>query len=362
MTRKAGRILLAALAVVAVISLVGCQAAGPQGGAVTKAPEAATKAPEAAATKAPEAAPTKAQSGEAFPTRPIELQTCFGPGGGADQMARILGPELEKVLGQPIQISNVSGASGDTGMAQALANKADGYTVIFQNSNSVMRIALGTSPFKREQIEYLCRAHMSDFWLFVHSDDERFKTWDEVVSYAKANPGKLTVAAEGLGGEDELFIRFLAENGIELKIVPYSAPGERYTALVGRHEAMLIEQVGDVIQYINSKQIRPVLVFAKERMKDFPDVPCSYEKGLKLDVKQFRGFLVKAGTPKDRVEKLASAFEKAYWSDEYQKALKRWVVDPKATWLGPAEYSKFIDEDMKVLAELGKKYGFGKKQ
>lgn len=330
MSKKTGRLFLMLLVMILVVSLAGC-GAKPTG-------------------------PAK----ESFPTRPIELETCFGPGGGVDQMARIMAPEMEKVLGQPIQISNTSGASGDTGLARAMAQKADGYTIAYQNSNSIMRMALGKSPFKREQFDYVCRAHVSEFWLFINANDKRFNDWDGVVKYAKANPGKLTVAVEGLGAEDELFIKFLADKGIDLKIVPYAAPGERYTALVGGHEDLMLEQIGDVVQYVTGKQIKPILVFSKERIESFPDVPCSFEKGLELDLKQLRIFLVKAGTPKDRVAKIAEAFKAAYDSPAYQEALKKWHVDPQTAWMGPEELSRFIDQELKVLAELGRKYGLGK--
>lgn len=297
---------------------------------------------------------------EKFPTRPVSLEACFGPGGGSDTMARTMEPALKKALGVSLNISNTSGAGGDVGLGKALAGKADGYTVFFQNSNSIMKIAMGKSPFKRSQIQYLCRAHMSNFWLFIHTKDKKFSDWKGVVKYAKANPGKLTVSAEGLGGMDEMAMRFLAENGIKLTIVPYGKPAERYIALVGQHEDMLIEQIGDVIGFIKDKRIKPVLVFAKERAKGFEDVPCSYDVGLKYDVMQFRGYGVKVGTPKDRVKILAAAWRKAYMSDKYQKALKTWQVDPEKTWLGPEEYGAFVDKSIKDIATMAKKYGIGK--
>lgn len=297
---------------------------------------------------------------EKFPSRPIDFVVGFGVGGGADQMSRILGPEMTKVLGVPLPITNISGAGGDVGLSKMIGANADGYTLAFQNSNSVTNIALGTSPFKLQQFTYIARAHMSDFWLFVHQDEKRFKTWKDVVDYAKKNPDKLCIAVEGLGGGDELIVRFLADHGIKFTIVPYGDPAKRYMSLVGKHEDLMVEQVGDVISFIQNKQIRPILVFSKKRAANFPDVPSSYEGGLNLEFKQWRGFLVKAGTPPEKVKVLHEAMKKAYSSPIYQKALKEWQVDPKETWLELDELNKYVKEFTKEMAELGKKYGMGK--
>jgi len=298
---------------------------------------------------------------EKFPSRPVDFIIGFGAGGGADQMARILGPEMTKVLGVSFPITNISGAGGDIGLSKMLGAKADGYTLAFQNSNSITNLALGTSPFKLDQFTYIARAHMSDFWLFVHQDETRFKTWKDVADYAKKNPEKLSVAVEGLGGGDELIVRFLADHGIKFRIVPYGDPAKRYMSLVGKHEDLMVEQAGDVISFIQNKQMRPILVFNKKRVADFPDIPASYEEGLNLDFKQWRGFLVKAGTPPEQVKALHEAMKKAYWSPVYQKALKDWQVDPKETWLELDELNKYVKEFVKEMAELGKKYGMGKK-
>ncbi|MCL5022937.1 MAG: tripartite tricarboxylate transporter substrate binding protein [Nitrospirae bacterium] len=304
---------------------------------------------------------SSAIAAEKYPSRPIDFIIGFGVGGGADQMARILGPEMTKVLGVQLPITNISGAGGDVGLSRMLSVRADGYTMAFQNSNSVTNMALGTSPFKLDQFTYIARAHLSDFWLFVNYNDQRFKTWKDVAEFAKKNPGKLSVAVEGLGGGDEIIVRFLADNGIKLRIVPYGDPAKRYMALVGKHEDLMVEQIGDVISFVQNKQIRPVLVFAKKRAKEFPDVACSYENGLKLDFKQWRGFLVKAGTPPAVVKTLYEAMKKAYWSPAYQKALKEWLVDPQETWLELDALNGYVKDYVKEIAALGKKYGLGKK-
>jgi putative tricarboxylic transport membrane protein len=104
--------------------------------------------------------------------------------------------------------------------------------------------------------------------------------------------------------------------------VPYAKPSERYVSVIGGHVDALYEQAGDVRQFIQNKQIRPILIFGKERLPAFKDVPCSYELGYHIALPQFRSYVVKAGTPADRVRVLSDAMAKAAATPEYQKFLE----------------------------------------
>ena len=295
--------------------------------------------------------------GQKFPNQPVDLIIGYGVGGGADMVARMLQPGLEKALGVSAPVSNISGASGDVGLGKVVSRKADGYAVGYQNSNGIINIGLGTSPFKMEDFTYLCRTFISTFWIFTNAEDSRFKTWDDIAKFAKDNPNKLTVATEGVGGHDELLVRFLAENGIKLKMVPYATPQQRYTSVVGKHEDLLIEQVGDVMSFITNKQLRPMIVFDQKRDKGFPDVVCSYEKDLKYDSMQFRGFILKGGVPAERVKILSDAFHSAYKTEQYQKALKGWSVNPEEAWMDSGQFTDYIKKFHVEIRTLAKKYG-----
>jgi tripartite-type tricarboxylate transporter receptor subunit TctC len=117
-------------------------------------------------------------------------------------------------------------------------------------------------------------------------------------------------------------LSYLAAKGITVVEVPYAKPSERYVSVIGGHVDALYEQAGDVRQFIVNKQIRPIIIFGKERLAAFKDVPCSWELGYHIALPQFRSYVVKAGTPPDRVRILTDALAKAVATPEYQKFLE----------------------------------------
>jgi tripartite-type tricarboxylate transporter receptor subunit TctC len=117
-------------------------------------------------------------------------------------------------------------------------------------------------------------------------------------------------------------LTFLASKGIKVVEVPYAKPSERYVSVIGGHVDALYEQAGDVRQFILNKQIRPIVIFGKERLAAFKDIPSSYELGYHIALPQFRSYVVKAGTPPERVKILSDALAKAAATPEYQKFLE----------------------------------------
>lgn len=293
---------------------------------------------------------------EKFPARPIEYVVGWGVGGGADQMARALAPVLEKLLGVSIAVVNVPGASGNTALAKVAAGKADGYTIYTSDASTPGTMAMGTSPYKLEDFHWVARFMLVPSFLFVRTDDKRFRAWEEVVAYAKANPGKLTVALTGIGTTEDVTVRYLTEKGIPMRSVPYAKPGERYAAVIGGHEDILYEQAGDITQYLEAKQLRPVIAFTDKRLPDFPDVPAAGELGLEVRFPQFRYILVRAGTPPDRAKVMTDAFRKAADSAEWKKHCERNYCAPGA-FLGPEEFAKWIREEIETTRAFAKRYG-----
>ena len=114
----------------------------------------------------------------------------------------------------------------------------------------------------------------------------------------------------------------LDRGGVKVVQVPFSKPSERYVSILGGHADALYEQAGDVAQFLNGKQMRPILLFGEKRLPAFKDVPASYELGYKVALPQFRSIVVRAGTPPDVVKKLSDALAKVYALPEYKKFLE----------------------------------------
>ena len=150
------------------------------------------------------AAPVPAQ--EKYPSRPIDFVCTWGTGGGADAMARQISMLAQPLLGVALPVSNVPGASGNTGMAQLLAAKPDGYTIATYIQDTLMTIPMGLARYKVDDFEWITRTQVADSFLFVKSDSP-FKTIQDLFKHAQANPGKLRVAATGFGTVDDVSVR-----------------------------------------------------------------------------------------------------------------------------------------------------------
>ena len=236
-----------------------------------------------------------------YPERPIELIVPWGPGGGADQLARLISKQLEPMLGQGIPVVNVPGGTGATGMAKLLAAPADGYSMAIYIADSHALLAGKTPRWQMSDITPVAVMMKVPSFIFV-KEDSRFKTWADFANDAKANPGKLKIATLGFGSVDDFSLTVLQERRIKFIQVPFSKPSERYVSILGDHADALYEQAGDVAQFLNGKQMRPILLFGEKRLDRFKDVPASYELGYKVALPQFRAIVVKAGTPPDIVQ------------------------------------------------------------
>jgi tripartite-type tricarboxylate transporter receptor subunit TctC len=258
---------------------------------------------------------------EKYPTRAIEYIVPWGPGGGADQLARKSGMILEKILNVPFPVINVPGATGGTGITKLLAAPADGQSIAIYIADSHAVLATGEAAWKIDDLIPVARMILAPSFLFV-AENSRFKSWADFEKEAKAKPKTLKVGTLGFGSVDDITLTYLEGKGVKVIQVPYSKPSERYVSVLGGHVDALYEQAGDVQQYLTGKQIRPIILFGPTRFESFKDVPCSKELGYDIGLPQFRSIVVKAGTPPAKVKVLSDAFAKAAASPEYKAFLK----------------------------------------
>jgi tripartite-type tricarboxylate transporter receptor subunit TctC len=299
-----------------------------------------------------------AWAAEKYPDLPIDFICTWGVGGGADQMARTIGRLAEKNLGVAMPISNIPGASGNSGMASLLAAKTDGYTIATYIADTLGTIPAGTARHKLSDMEWIVRTQVAQSYLFVKPDSP-FKTIHDLLKYAKENPGKLKVAATGFGTVDDITVRYLASKGYQMTTIPLPQPGERYANALGGHSEVLYEQAGDIKQYLEAKQLRPLIIFATKRLASFPDLPCSKELGLDITLPQFRSIVTKKGVTADRAKILVDAFKKAMDSPEWNKFAADQYLDPES-YMGPEEFAPWVAGEVETLRQFMKTYGMAK--
>lgn len=284
----------------------------------------------------------KSAQAQAFPTRPITFICPWPAGGTSDATMRVLAQVASKDLGQTIVVENRAGAAGMIG-AKALASaKPDGYT-IGQLALSVTRFSqLGTvqiDPIK--DYTFLGMASAQTFGIVV-SVDSPYKTIQELVAFAKANPDKLTYATSGIAGQTHIGMEEFAQAaGIKIRHVPYKGGAPALQGLLGNQVDMLADS-SSWSSLVESGKLRLLVTWGEERLPRFKDVPTLKELGYGVVNDAPNGVAAPAGLAPDIAAKLAQAIEKAVKSEEFKAACLK--IDAPVIYKNPEAYRQyFID-------------------
>jgi tripartite-type tricarboxylate transporter receptor subunit TctC len=257
-------------------------------------------------------APANAQT---YPTRPIKVVVPFPPGGPTDGMARIVSERVGTVLGQPIVIENRGGAGGGIGGKFVAEADPDGYTLLMTPGG-----ALTTGPAVNPHIGYdPVKAFTSIAQLIetpiIYSVDPNLPVTSmaEVVSYAKANPGKLKWGSQGFGTAPHLLAEmFKLESGANIIHVPYRGTGPLLNAILAGEVQIIADPSTTSLPYIEAGKLRPIAIADNVRDAKLPNVPTIVEAGFpKLQSTFWLAVVAPAGTPRDIVTKLNGAFRDA---------------------------------------------------
>jgi tripartite-type tricarboxylate transporter receptor subunit TctC len=288
-----------------------------------------------------------AQAQEKYPSRPIEFIVPWGPGGGADQVARKAAQLMEKDLGASLPVINVPGATGQTGLTKMLAAPADGYSMSIMTGDTFGLLTDASTKWSLKDITPAAIMIKQPSAFFTAADN--LKTWADVEREGRKRP--LKVAITGFGSPDDMHVNYFANKGIKLVSVPFAKPAERYTAILGGHADILYEQLGDVKSFLQSQKMRPVIIFANERFPAFKDVPASKELGHDIVINQFRAVMFKAGTDPQRVKVISDALAKAAATQDYKDYLADQYAD--AASFVPADRARaFLEGELKAMQKF----------
>ena len=255
---------------------------------------------------------------QAYPSRPIEYIVPWGPGGGADQLARRMAKIMEPDLKVSMPILNVPGATGNTGMAKLLAAPADGHSIALFIGDTLGTLAGGKGRYKLSDLIPLGVMIRQPTGLFVKMDS-KWKTFDELLADSKK--GDIKAGITGFGSPDEMHVNKFNEKGSKFRPVPFAQPGERYASILGGHADVLVEQAGDVRSFLDSKQMRPILFYAEKPQVGYEDVPLASKYGVTFAISQFRSVVMRAGTDPAHVKALSAAMDRCAKSEDFKKYL-----------------------------------------
>jgi tripartite-type tricarboxylate transporter receptor subunit TctC len=291
-----------------------------------------------------------------FPTRPITLIVPSVAGGGTDVAVRALATATEKHLGQPIIIENRPGASGTLAPANMAANaKPDGYTL------AQLQITMFRMPFIQKttydptkDFTYIINVGSYTFGTVVRADAP-WKTFNELLDYAKANPGKLNYGTPGAGTSLHITMEQIAKaRGIKWTQVPFKGGAETMNALLGGHIDLLADTPGWA-GLVNTGQFRLLATWGAQRTKNWPDVPTLKEMGIDMVSNSPFGIGGPKGMDPAVVKVLHDAFKKGMEEQSYKDAMFRLDMEPN--YLSTADYHAYamqeVIEQKRLVDELG---------
>jgi tripartite-type tricarboxylate transporter receptor subunit TctC len=242
-----------------------------------------------------------------YPERQITMIVCFPAGGGTDIATRLITTELGEALGKPVIVENRGGAGGNIGIAAAARAAADGYTLLVCSSAYVVNPSLyaqaSYDPFKDFTPVMVIGASPNVFVVPAQSD---LKTMPELITKARANPGKLNWTSAGVGTTPYLGGELLKlRTGIDMLHIPFAGAGPATTAVLGGQVDMYTANLGSVMALIDAGKVRPIAVTSGTRWPDLPNVPTLEELGIRNAVSDtFQGIYAPAGTPQPIIARL----------------------------------------------------------
>jgi tripartite-type tricarboxylate transporter receptor subunit TctC len=234
-----------------------------------------------------------------------------------------------------------------------LAAANDGYTISIMTGDTFGTQAAGKPNWKFSDITPVAIMIKQPSAFFVPMASP-IKTWNDLVAEAKKRP--LKVAVTGFGTPDDITVNYFTKKGTNLQSVPFANPGERYTAILGGHADLLYEQLGDVKSFLESKQMRPIIIFDTQRFPLYPEVQTCVEIGHPVIINQFRMVTVKAGTDPQRIKVLADALAKVASSDDYKAYLADQYADPKG-YLPAADAQGFLANELDNMKKFAREAG-----
>jgi tripartite-type tricarboxylate transporter receptor subunit TctC len=290
-----------------------------------------------------------------FPNKPLTYVIAFNPGGESDIFARAQQPLLEKILGQKVVVSYKIGGGGAVGWADLLKQKPDGYTFTGHNLPHIILQPLTTpnSGYKTKEITPVY-TFMSTPCILAVNAKSPFKTVEDLVKFAKANPGATLIGGSASASANEIAQKVFDKlAGIKTTYIPFTGSGDAIPALLGSHVSALMTYTTMGNQY--EGEVRVLAVAADKRVSSLPNVPTFKELGYDLVEGAFRGAAVPPGTP-DSVKKiLADAFEKVNKDPEFARKME--ASGFKLEFFGPEASEKLVDEKIKVYAPLVSEFG-----
>ena len=296
--------------------------------------------------------------GKDFPTGPVEIVITMTPGSTMDLLGRLIANTAPKYLGQPVVVVNKPGAGGSVAAAYVISSKPDGHKLIV-TTNFFFASTTKTQKVPFDPYDLTPIANFIEYRNgFVVKGDSTWKTFGDVVDYARKNPGKLRWAHTGRGISQHLYgLMLFRKANVETIDIPYKGTPEALSALLGGHVEGSVMVYGPVAEQVKSGAVRYLVAVSDQRFSNMPNVPTVVELGYPEVAKlpTFVGLYTHKDTPEASRKALTDAMRKTYQDPEFHKGLEALGEQPR---FGEPESMKKAIKDgeivaLPILKELG---------
>lgn len=293
---------------------------------------------------------------QSWPSRAISLVVPFPAGGTTDVLARAIGLELSKSLGQPVIVESKPGAGATLGADFVAKSKADGHILLM----GAVHHTIASSVYKKLPYDFqkdfapVSTVALVPNVLVVNPTLTPVKSAQELVAYAKAHPGKLAFGSNGNGTAQHLIgSQFEVMGGVNILHVPYKGSGPLTTDLLGGQIAMSFDTMTPVLPHIKAGKLRALAVTTARRSSALPDVPTLDESGMKgFNLGTWFGILAPAATPREIVAKLNAEVVRIVNSPDFRKKMEEIGAEPIGNT--SEQMAKQIKDDTEKYAKLVK--------
>ena len=288
------------------------------------------------------------------PSEPVNMIVAYKAGSGTDNTARVLSQYATKYIGQTVVIDNQEGGSGSIGWTALSQAKPDGYTLGFVNLPTLCsNIVEGLGDYTMEDFVPICN-HVNETSLVLVAANSQFDTLEDLVAYAKANPGALKASTNGNKASNHIGAQLLSTTaGFEYTAIPYGGTADQLLALRQGEVDFSVAKEADIASMVS--ELKVLGVFDTQRMEDFPDAPTLGELGYYDQwYGSARAIVAPKGTPQEIVDFYAKAFKNAMEDAEYLDAAEKagvttlYISSTGTTELLNAQYT-FCTETVSTL-------------
>ncbi|MBX9758498.1 MAG: tripartite tricarboxylate transporter substrate binding protein [Beijerinckiaceae bacterium] len=286
----------------------------------------------------------------------------FAPGGGQDVLARVIAPELSRLLGNTYIVENRAGAGGAVGGLAVARSAPDGSTLLMAASGLSIAAAVNANIQYDPVKDFTHVAHVgSGAYLLLSSAKVPAKTTAELIAYAKANPGKLNYASAGAGSATHLGAAFFTSRaGMDVVHVPFKSSGEALNSVLTNETQFIIVPTLGSQAYVENPDIRVLAAVSKTRLPALPNVPTISESALPgFEFLSWFGLLGPANMPADVTEKINAAVVKIIAQPDIAAKIDQQGIEPKA--MTPEEFTRSVADNFEVIKKIAAISGLGPK-